>query len=276
MNIKILPFFFLSTVAHAAIIKPLDSLSTIEIPIAKEGLTRIAIQDDRILNVFGVTGEYVLEADEDQGQIFIQPADSGTPKPLSLTITTERGHTQDLRLLPKDQAPKALILEVKEDGADRKHFPYENSKFLKGQPLFFSPSQLPLPTTSSSHSPISKSEIEELLEACRQEKIPIGYKVVPVDWKKSVAPDLQDRSQSDDAKNFFDVPLLLRELRGEKLRGLTYELKNTTQTSLILSEAELVKSLDLKRNSIIAILMTKKSLVPGERTSVYVVAKSLE
>jgi hypothetical protein len=292
MNIKLLPFLFLSTTVHAAIVRPLDSLRTIEIPIAKEGLTRIAVQDDRILNVFGITGEYVLEADEDQGQIFIQPADLGTSKSLSLTITTERGHTQDLRLLPKDQAPEALILEVKEDGADRKHFPYENSKFLKGQPLFFPPSQLPLLTTSSSHSPISKSEIEGLIQACGQEKIPIGYKLVPVDWKKSVVRNSQtsggydknrlqpiainDDPQSEDAKNFPIVPLLMRELRGEKLRGLTYELKNTTATSLILSETEFIKSLDLKRNSIIALLITKKSLVPGERTSIYVVAKSLE
>ena len=292
MIIKFLPFLLLSTTAHAAIVRPLESLRTIEIPIAKEGLTRIAIQDDRILNVFGVTGEYVLEADEDQGQIFIQPVDLGASKPLSLTITTERGHTQDLRLLPKDQVPEALILEVKEDGLDRKHFPYENSKFLKRQPLFFPPSQLPLPTTSSSRPPISKSEIEDLIQACGQEKIPIGYKVVPVDWKKSVTRNSQtsggydknrlqpiainDDPQSEDAKNFPMAPLLLRELRGEKLRGLTYALKNTTNTSLTLSEAEFIKSLDLKRNSIIAILMTKKSLVPGERTSVYVVAKSLE
>lgn len=283
MNIKFLPFLFLGTVAHAAIVKPLDSLKVVEISIAKEGLTRIAVQEDRILNVFGVTGEYVLEADEDQGQVFIQLADLEASKPLSLTITTERGHTQDLRLLPKDQAPQALILEVQEDGVERKYFPYENAK----SPL--SPLSL-LPPIS--HTPISRNEIEELFQACRQEKIPIGYKLVPIDWKKSVSLNSQtsgeyyknglrsiainDDPQSEDAKNFPMAPLLMRELRGEKLRGLTYELKNTTNTSFTLSESELVKSLGLKKNSIIAILMTKKTLVPGERTSIYVVAKSLE
>ncbi|MBY0501651.1 MAG: type-F conjugative transfer system secretin TraK [Alphaproteobacteria bacterium] len=292
MNIKLLPFFFLSTAANAAIIKPLDSLRTIEIPIAKEGLTRIAVQEDRILNVFGVTGEYVLEADEDHGQIFIQPANLGTSKPLSLTITTERGHTQDLRLVPKDQVPEALILESREEEIDRKHLPYENSKFLKRQLPSLSPSQLLLSPTAHPHSSISRHEIEELLQACRQEKIPIGYKLVPVDWKKSISRNSQtsgkhyknglqpistnDDHQSEDAKNFPMAPLLMRELRGEKLQGLTYELKNTTETSLILSEAEFIKSLDLERSSIIAILITKKVLVPGERTSAYVVAQSLE
>src|SRR5262249_46815467 len=96
--------------ANAAILRTLDSSKTIEVSVAKEGLTRITVKDDRILNAFGMVGQYVLEADEDQGQIFIRPVDAafqpfgtGNAKlgPLYLTITTEKGHTQDLRLLPK-------------------------------------------------------------------------------------------------------------------------------------------------------------------------------
>ncbi len=292
MNIKFLPFLFFGTAIHAAIVKPLDNLKVIEVSISREGLTRITVKDDRILNVFGVTGEYVLEADEDQGQIFIQPANFGATTPLSLTITTEGGHTQDLRLLPKDQAPEALILESMEDGLGHEHLPYRNSKLLKGQSLYPSQSRLLLSPASQPHPPISRNEIEDLLQACRQEKIPIGYKTVPINWKKSVSnaseasrDDLkndlqsvvtQDDSQPEDAENFAFFPLLIRELKGERLRGLTYELKNTSNTPFTLSEAEFAKSLDLKRNSIIAILMTKKTLIPGERTFVYVVAKSLE
>ena len=288
MNIKFLPFLFFGTAIHAAIVKPLDSLKVIEVSIAREGLTRIAVKDDRILNVFGVTGEYVLEADEGQGQIFIQPADLGATKSLSLMITTEGGHTQDLRLLPKDQAPEALILESMEDGLGHEHLPYGRAPLLKGQSLYSSQFRLLLPLASQPHSLISRNEIEDLLQACRQEKIPIGYKTVPINWKKSVSHaseafknDLQsvvtqDDSQPEDAENFAFSPLLIRELKGERLRGLTYELKNTINTPLALSEAEFAKSLDLKRNSIIAILITKKTLIPGERTFVYVVAKPLE
>ncbi len=291
MNIKFLPFLFFGTTIHAAIVKPLDSLKVIEVSIAREGLTRIAVKDDRILNVFGVTGEYVLEADEDQGQIFIQPADLGATKSLSLTITTEEGHTQDLRLLLKDQAPEALILESMEDGLGHKHLPYRRAPLLKGQSLYSSQFRLLLPPASQPHPPISRNEIEDLLQACRQEKIPIGYKTVPINWKKSVShaseasrDDLkndlqsivtQDDSQPEDAENFAFSPLLIRELKGERLRGLTYELKNKTNAPLTLSEAEFAKRLDLN-NSIIAILMTKKTLIHGERTFVYVVAKSLE
>src|SRR3990167_8914507 len=67
--------------------------------------------------VFEVTGEYVLETDEDQGQVFIRlPNFSETSlKPISLTLTTEKGRTQDLRLIPKDQAAEALILKPLEE-----------------------------------------------------------------------------------------------------------------------------------------------------------------
>ena len=65
--------FLMATTAQAAIQRPLDELKIIEVPISQQDLTRITVKEDRILNVFGVTGEYVLEADEDQGQIFIRP-----------------------------------------------------------------------------------------------------------------------------------------------------------------------------------------------------------
>ncbi len=256
MNFKFLPLLLLGTATQAAIVKPLDSLKAIEVSISKEGLTRIAVQEDRILNVFGVTGEYVLEADEDQGQIFIQPA-LGVIKPLSLTITTEGGHTQDLRLVPKNQPPEALILAQKEDNLSHKHLAQGNL------------SNLP---TSSPHVPISRAEIEDLLQACKKEKIPLGYKLISIDWQKSVPSS----SQWESFKNLPFSPLLIRELKGERLRGLTYEVQNTTESPLTLSESAFVKSLDLKRSSIIAILIPKKSLIPGERTSIYVVAKSLE
>lgn len=74
--------FLMATTAQAAIQRPLDELKVIEVPISKQDLTRITVKEDRILNVFGVTGEYVLEADEDQGQIFIRPTGLNNNKPI--------------------------------------------------------------------------------------------------------------------------------------------------------------------------------------------------
>jgi hypothetical protein len=67
---------------------------------------------------------------------------------------------------------------------------------------------------------------------------------------------------------------LVRELQGERLRGLTFRIQNETQTPQILSEPDLAKALPFKLNRIIALLISKKTLNPGEGTDVYVVARA--
>lgn len=222
--------------AQAAIQHHLNELKVIEVPISKQDLTRIAIKDDRIQNVFGSTGEYVLEADEDQGQIFVRPSGFNDSKPIHLTLTTESGHTQDLKLIPYDKDPEALILQAED----------QEEKLL--QPF------------------IARHEVEDLLRACREQRIPLGYKLMPLDiWVNPEDPNSSLKASRD---SYF----LIREIKGEKLRGLTYEVRNTYKTPLILSESEFAESLPLKKTDIVAILMPTKTLDHGERTEVHVVA----
>nr|MBA3814758.1 type-F conjugative transfer system secretin TraK [Alphaproteobacteria bacterium] len=77
--------------SQAAQIHPLNDLKVIEVPISQTGLTRITVKGDRIADVFGMSGEYVMEADEVQGQVFIRPLEPAL-NPISLTVTTEGGH----------------------------------------------------------------------------------------------------------------------------------------------------------------------------------------
>ena len=217
----------ISTALNAAIIHPLDDLKTIEVPISQQGLTRITVKEDRINNVFGTSGEYVLEADEEQGQVFIRPISLG--KPISLTLTTEEGHTQDLRLIPQDRVPQAIILR-----AD-----LGKEKSLK-------------------KSVISRSEIEDLLHGAHDDRIPLGYKATPLDFR------------------FIKGPyLLVRDLKGEKLRCLTYGFKNTSSVPFILSESGIAERLGFK-NKIIAMLITNKTLKPGEGTDIHVVTRTAD
>lgn len=231
-------FFILllaGSAAHAAIVRPLDELKIIEVTISQQGLTRIKVQDDRILHVFGNAGEYVLETDEDQGQIFIRPAllnDSST-KAISLTLTTEAGHTQDLCLTPKNQAPEALILKT--DTTIQQEIEQEKR----------------------ASAPIFREEVEGLILALQEGRIPLGYKEMPINLTTLHEP----------------YPLL-RELQGKTLRGLTYCIQNKTQGNLGLSEPELAKKISLQQNTIIAILISKKILTPGEGTEAYVVARA--
>jgi hypothetical protein len=223
---------------QAAIVRPLDEMKVLEAPIAQDALTRIKVQDDRILHVFGNAGEYVLETDDYQGQIFIRPTPSFEAVPskaISLTLTTEAGYTQDLRLLPKKQVPEALILKINTD-LDQE---------LKNE--------------KQALAPLFREEIEELIHACRENRIPLGYKEVPLDLETLQGPHL-----------------LVREIQGQKLHGLTYRIQNNTKEPLVLSEPELAKSLNLNTplNALVALLISKKTLTPGEGTDVYVAARA--
>ena len=225
----------LSTTAHAAITKNLDETRVIEIPISQIGLTRIKVQEDRILHVFGNAGEYVLETDENQGQIFIrpQPSEEGTSSPISLTLTTEAGYTQDLRLIPKHQAADAIIL--KSDIALKQEIAREK---LSSAPLF-------------------REEIEGLMQALQEERIPLGSKEMPINLTTLNEPYQR-----------------VREIQGEKLRGLTYHIQNKTQNVQILSESEVAKALPFKGHKIVALLIPKKTLNPTEGTDIHVILRA--
>ncbi|MBY0272282.1 MAG: type-F conjugative transfer system secretin TraK [Alphaproteobacteria bacterium] len=220
---------------QAAVVRPLDEMKVLEISIAQDALTRIKVQDDRILQVFGNAGEYVLETDDYQGQIFIRPMPSleaVSSKTISLTLTTEAGYTQDLHLLPKKQVPEALILQINTD-------PNKNEKLAS--------------------TPLLREEVEDLILALKEERIPLGYKEMPI----NLIP-LNEPYQR------------MREIQGQKLRGLTYRIQNNTKEPLILHEAELANSLNLNRplNALVALLIPKKTLTSGEGVDLYVVARA--
>ncbi|OJW49660.1 MAG: hypothetical protein BGO67_03905 [Alphaproteobacteria bacterium 41-28] len=245
MILKAFTLFLVSTTAQAAIVRSLDEMKVIEVPISQHGLTRIKVQDDRILHVFGNAGEYVLETDENQGQVFIRPTslEGSSVKAISLTLTTEAGYTQDLRLLPKDQTPEALIFKADQE------IKQEIEKEKQASVPFF------------------REEVEALIQALREERIPLGYKEMPI---RLAIP--------------HESYPLVRELQGEALRGLTYRVQNKTPDRLVLSESELVKELSisrslgeggpLKSSTIIAILISQKALNPGEGADIYVVART--
>ena len=228
---------------QATQIKAMDEMRTVEVSISKQDLTRITVKEDRIQNVFGVAGEYVLETDENQGQIFIRPAQQENKKPFSLTLTTEKGRTQDLRLIPKDQPAEALILNPAEESQR------EISKAKK--------------------SPIFKEDVESLFEACRTGRIPLGYKSTPINLHS-----LQGQTPGPYK--------LIQELKGETLRCLTFEITNSLpplssegkKQVLKLSEPQFAQSLPLRKHEVIAVLMPKHTLYPGEKTHVYVVART--
>ena len=111
MTFKALALAGLTLSAPAVSAVMLDESKVLSIPIAKEGLTRISVKGDKIVHLFSSpveAGEHV--AHHDSGHVFVSP--SGFDRPISLSLVTEEGQTQDLTLTPKSGIPpKPLILE---------------------------------------------------------------------------------------------------------------------------------------------------------------------
>lgn len=86
--------------------------------ISSTSMNRIAITNDRISQVFGDEGTFVTQSDDSTGQIFIKPSTENGTKPLSLTLITENGVTQDLTLEPKEKSASTMILKgLSKDGS---------------------------------------------------------------------------------------------------------------------------------------------------------------
>ncbi len=254
----LLTFLLGAQQAQGALLYPLDEFKAIEAPIAQQGLTRITVKGDRILNIFGLAQEYVLETDEDQGQIFIHPHPLNKAA-IHLTLTTEGGKTQDLRLIPQDKSPEAVILvsslqEGEWEGG------LQADQGIKKEIFQEKGVQQSQWQAQDQMSP-TRDEIETLLDACQEGRIPLGYKPAPLPLS-----------------TLHGGPhLLVQELQGDALRGLTYEVHNNTKEPLVLSEPEFAgtwaETGGEELNDLIAILMPQKVLNPGERSLVHVVAK---
>ena len=88
--------------AHASVItKTLNEHLRITAPIAAAELNRISVQGDRIHQIFGAEGKFSVETDNESGQLFLKPLNAAERHALNLTIITENGNTQDLKLLPQ-------------------------------------------------------------------------------------------------------------------------------------------------------------------------------
>ena len=77
--------------------------------ISQKEVTRIAIDKGRIRKVTGNAGEFVLDKDEERGQIFIRPAVADSSKPINLFVSTDRG-TVALLLQPIDAPSDTLLI----------------------------------------------------------------------------------------------------------------------------------------------------------------------
>ncbi|MBN9289486.1 MAG: hypothetical protein BGO43_13560 [Gammaproteobacteria bacterium 39-13] len=123
--------FLFSTSTFAIQNKSVIDGETIHANISQNELTRIFIQSDRIREVKSANSNFVLEKDEENGQIFLMP-NSGQESTVNLFLTTELGRTISLSLKPKLSTAETLKLEfISSDSAtpSAPPFSYEASIF---------------------------------------------------------------------------------------------------------------------------------------------------
>jgi len=99
-------------VLAATQILTLNETERLQAEISSEATNRLQVANDRIVNIFGDEGTFVTQNDEHSGQIFIKASAENGDKPLSLTLTTENGLTQDLSLIPSAIEASTVILKV--------------------------------------------------------------------------------------------------------------------------------------------------------------------
>ena len=77
--------------------------------VSRKEVTRISVDRGRIRKVTGNAGEFVLEKDDEKGQIFVRPTDPQSTKPINLFLTSDRG-TVALLLQPVDTPSDSIVI----------------------------------------------------------------------------------------------------------------------------------------------------------------------
>ncbi|MBP6952066.1 MAG: type-F conjugative transfer system secretin TraK [Alphaproteobacteria bacterium] len=99
---------------------PLVDQQSTKVIISNTEQNRIAVLGDRIQQVFGAEGTFDVQSDEEGGQIFLIVAKTGfaptlqassLAKPMTITIITEEGLTQDLKLVPKSIESQSILFK---------------------------------------------------------------------------------------------------------------------------------------------------------------------
>lgn len=108
-QIPLLLLLALSAPASALQLVDAKDGETVFAKISQKEVTRIAFERGRVRKVTGNAGDFVLEKDEDKGQIFVRPAQAGSTKPVNLFVTSDRS-TVALLLQPIDSPSDSIVI----------------------------------------------------------------------------------------------------------------------------------------------------------------------
>jgi conjugal transfer pilus assembly protein TraK len=192
--------------------------------ISQKEPTRIAFERGRIRKVTGNTGEFVLEKDEDKGQVFIRPALPGSTKPINVFVSSDRS-TVALLLQPVDSPSDTIVIR-------------------EGRTAGNSPSRI---ERGGRHV----RTIKNLLLAMATDALPEDMEIRATDRELALWPGVRLTLQ--------------RVYLGAGIVGEKYQLANTANADLTLTESDLYKS------GVMAVSLEHRSLRSGEATNLFVI-----
>ncbi len=188
--------------AHALQIKQATDNGQITAIVSAQEISRISLAKDRIRMVNG-DPEVDITHDSETGDVYLKPSTAPLTKPLNLFISTEKGFTYQLLLMP-EKVPSEQIIIRNEDA-------FEGSEDVQ---------------VWESKTPFHGAIIDVLKATIGGMDLPAGYK------KEVFTEDNTDRR---------DHLLLSRKyaISGSALQGIALEVRNTGKTVTTLSERDL-------------------------------------
>ncbi len=192
----------LSTSAYALQIKQATDNGQITAIVSAQEISRVSLAKDRI-RMINSDPEVDITHDSETGDVYLKPATAPLTKPLNLFISTEKGFTYQLLLMP-EKVPSEQII-IRNDDA------FDGSEEAQ---------------TWESSTPFHATIIDVL-------KATIGGTAIPAGYKREVFK-VEDANRQEDL-------LLSRKyaISGAALQGIALEVLNTSETITSLSERNL-------------------------------------
>ncbi len=205
MNRMILSAIVMAAVpfsAHALQIKQATENGQITAIVSAQEISRVSLSKDRIRMVNG-DPEVDITHDSETGDVYLKPATAPLTKPLNLFISTEKGFTYQLLLMP-EKVPSEQIIIRNEDAFDGS----EDAQVWESKTTFH-------------------ATIIDVLKAT------IGGVNLPAGYKKEVF-----KKEDVDRREHL---ILSRKyaISGSALQGIALEVRNTGKITTTLSERDL-------------------------------------
>ena len=231
--------------------------------ISCDSMNRLAVTNDRITQVFGDNDAYEVQTEENTGQVFLKSTAENGKKPLSITLVTENGLTQDITLQPEEREATTVILK-NPSGAETM---IDATGGLGALP---SPHPSLRQAVQGGMKHTGGNDYAYGMQAPNF-GVALGFQDQVIQAMKYLvtgsAPLMDIDGLSRKGPQSVSVDLVGAFNLGN-FKGLKLEVKNLTQTSIDILEKDFLENSDL------ALAFEKRVLQPNERTLLYVVVRS--